>query len=72
MRIVIKIILTFVVLIIGLMGAGAWPYLPAWIGMNFSLLMLVLTVYTVYQIWKKKTPNVDSDENDSNLNDKTS
>lgn len=70
MRVLTKIILTFVVLLIGMMGAGTWPYFPSWIGMKISLLFLVTSVYIVYQIWKKKPVNSNIDETDSSLNDK--
>lgn len=70
MRVLTKVILTFVVLLIGMLGAGTWPYLPSWIGMKISLLMLVTSVYIVYQIWKKKPVNSTIDKTDSSLNDK--
>lgn len=55
MNSIIRLILSAFVLIAGIILSGVWPYLPNWIGFEFSVVSFVFSVYVIYRIWTRKT-----------------
>jgi len=62
MKIIIKIILSILVLLAGMLGAGTRPYLPSWIGLKASVGIGFISLYIIYKIWAKNQPKKTTEE----------
>ncbi|MFY7667974.1 MAG: hypothetical protein ACOVQG_04475 [Crocinitomicaceae bacterium] len=53
MNVFVKIILTIILLFLGIMGGGIWPYIPVF-GIIISIGLFISSIYAIVQIWKKR------------------
>ncbi len=53
MNVLIKIILSIVLLFLGIMGGGIWPYIPG-VGILISIGLFAASIIGIVAIWKNK------------------
>jgi hypothetical protein len=53
MNVLIKIILSIILLFLGIMGGGIWPYIPG-VGILISIGLFTASIIGIVAIWKKK------------------
>jgi len=53
MNVLVKIILSIVLLFLGIMGGGLWPYIPG-PGILISIGLFVASILGIIEIWKKR------------------
>jgi hypothetical protein len=53
MNILIKIILSIILLFLGIIGGGIWPYIPG-VGILISIGLFTASIIGIIAIWKKR------------------
>jgi len=54
MNVLIKIILSIILLFLGIMGGGIWPYIPGGSGVLISIGLFGAAIMGIVAIWTKK------------------
>ena len=61
MNIFVKILLSVVILFVGVMCMGLWPYIPGPSGVLVSIALFIGCVVAVISIWKKRPKDGEGD-----------
>jgi hypothetical protein len=60
MKTLVKILLSIVILFLGIMGGGLWPYIPG-PGILISIGLFSASIMGIVAIWKKRPAKDDGD-----------